>query len=155
MAEITAQHTRRRLRTGGNQWLWLVVLAAAVVYFGSFRGGSFSTEWATDFDAARQAAAETGRPLLVEFSSASCPYCVRMDREVLSHPDVQTALESLQTVRVDAWKDEALASRFAVQGVPAYVILTPDGEVAGRLDGFHPVERFITFLRCAGPRAAP
>jgi thiol:disulfide interchange protein len=90
------------------------------------------------------------RPLmLVEFTAPGCGACEQMARQVFTQPFVADAMKRFVAVRLDAYQHEALAERFGVTGVPAFLILGPDGKVlAGRV-GFMPWETFRAFLEDA------
>jgi protein disulfide-isomerase len=78
-------------------------------------------------DAQRQAR-EEGRTLLIHFSGNSCSFCVKMDREVFSSPQVQQQLRrSVAAVYLNRDVDIAAALQFGVSRVPTDIIIYPDG----------------------------
>ena len=95
-----------------------------------------------DIDAAKALAAETGRPLLLNFTGSDwCGWCRLMNRQVFSQEAWQTyAKDRLVLVWIDFPRDkslvpEAFAERntklsqeFEVGGFPTYILLDPDGQ---------------------------
>lgn len=70
-----------------------------------------------------------GRPVLLDFWGTACKACEEMERKTFPHPDVRRALErfTLIKVRMDL-ADRAIRptqARFAIKGLPTYVILDP------------------------------
>lgn len=127
-------------------WL-LVLLAAAVLAYGSslYRNTN-AAAWPADFEAASAAAAEQGKPLLIQFKTEYCPYCRRMQREVLSDPALAPALEAFELVQVDANERDDLARQYWIESVPTFVITDPAGTMLARLEGVHDVDGFQEFV---------
>ncbi|MFQ5491692.1 MAG: thioredoxin family protein [Phycisphaerae bacterium] len=124
----------------------LAGLAAFVVLRGQLTPLS---EWPADFQQAQRNAVDAQKPLLIQFSSSGCPYCVRMDREVLTTEAVGALLADFELVRIDAWQEDALAGRYGIEGIPAFVVLGPQGQFVGKVEGYQPADRFTAFLRRA------
>lgn len=62
------------------------VAVAAMCVSGTARAAGDA--WLTDFDAAKEAAAKSGRHLLVDFSGSDwCGWCIRLDEEVFAKPE--------------------------------------------------------------------
>ncbi len=79
----------------------------------------------------------------------------------MSDSEIERAVNRFVPVRLD-WMDEPeLAARYGVNGVPAYRVIAPDGEMIARTSGYQPVQQFKHFLRyadlalSAGPPSAP
>ncbi len=123
--------------------------------------------WLTDFEAAQAQARETGRPLLLDFTGSDwCPPCMAMHQQVFSTERFeQYAAANVVPVLVDfpnrkpmsdeqRQKNEALAGRFSVAGLPTYILLSPDGQVLARHVGYMDggPEAFIEFLSKAAKK---
>ena len=155
MNETSEQRVQTRPGMSQSRWLLLIAVIGVAAYAMSLHRSSSSTsDWPADFEQARQAASAAGKPLLIQFSSPGCPYCVRMEREVLSRQDVADALVPFQVVSIDAWKNEDLAARFDIEGVPVYKVLSPAGQLVAQADGYVPADDFIAFLKRAAQRAS-
>jgi thiol:disulfide interchange protein len=84
-----------------------------------------------------------------------CTWCTKMDEDVFVDSRVQSALLAFVPIKVDADKGggRAVANRYRVSGLPAYLLIDGDGNVVGRFDGYWPVEPFLAKLgRAAGGR---
>jgi thiol:disulfide interchange protein DsbD len=104
-------------------------------------------------DALARALAE-GRPVLLDFGAEWCLPCREMDRTTFRDPAVVRAASSLAMLRVDVTEaDEranGLMTRFAVPGVPTYVLLGPDGQERRRLVGLVSAEEMVRAMEAAG-----
>jgi len=97
-------------------------------------------------------ALSTGRPVLGEFVSETCPACDQLRpalEEVLSrYPHIVHQVH-------DADKEPELAKKYEVKCVPVIVIIGPDGQVRFNQVGFWTVEELEQVLRDAGVTEAP
>ena len=97
-------------------------------------------------------ALSTGRPVLGEFVSETCPACDQLRpalEEVLSrYPHIVHRVH-------DADKEPELAKKYGVKCVPVLVIIGPEGRVRFNQVGFWTVEELEQVLREAGVTGAP
>lgn len=86
--------------------------------------------------------------VFVDLAADWCSWCTRMDEDVFPDARVRAALLDFVPVRVDTDKGggRAVANRYRVRGLPAYLVLNGDGELVGRFDGYLPVEPFLAKL---------
>ncbi len=102
--------------------------------------------WSGDFAAATEAAVQSGRPLLVNFTGSDwCVWCHRLRDEVFRTPTFAKYAEvSLVLVELDfprkkvlppevKQQNAALAEKYGVTGYPTVLLLTPDGKELARL----------------------
>ncbi len=101
-----------------------------------------------DFSRAMSEAKEQKKPVLINFWTPSCYWCVRMD-EVMQDPEVRRVMEEYVLLRVDTSRQgsEQLLRRYRIYGTPAFVVLSEDGEVLATATGYMPKDRFLSFLR--------
>ena len=100
-----------------------------------------------DLLAARQAAQKSREPLLVFLTSEHCHFCVKMVNETYAHPQLAPLFHQLfETVSIDAERDPQLMAKLGVRMLPTTLVVTPEGKVIGRLDGFVPAEKIATHL---------
>jgi protein disulfide-isomerase len=105
--------------------------------------------WQTDYKQALVEAAKEDKQVLLDFTGSDwCPYCVRMDKEVLNQPDFKTfATNKLILVKLDfprrkqippaeAEQNQKLQEEFAIEGFPTYVLLDPAGKEVRRQVGY-------------------
>lgn len=95
--------------------------------------------WMTDFEQATGQAKRESKPLFLYFTGSDwCPWCIQMDKEILSTPEFQEALaEKLIFVKIDFPKNEILhekqigqnerlAKEYNVKGFPTVILLDPN-----------------------------
>ncbi|MGN0821851.1 MAG: thioredoxin family protein [Akkermansia sp.] len=102
----------------------------------------------TNFEAAAQRAEQEGKLLLVEFTGSDwCGACMQMHRSVLDKPEFAAGIrpgfipvyldyprKTEQAAELKKQNSE-LARRFAIQGFPTLLVLTPSGELCGGFAG--------------------
>lgn len=128
-----------RCEDGG---LWKGALLACVLLCGGCGGVAWEHGWENGL----RRAAETGRRAVVQFYLVSDADCRKMDAEVFNDPQVQRLLERFVPVRLDAWVHRSLMNQYDLKDVPGFVVLRPDGELAGSTTGPLDAERFRSFL---------
>jgi thioredoxin:protein disulfide reductase len=110
--------------------------------------------WAPFSDDALARALAGGRPVLIDFEAEWCLPCREMDRTTFRDPAVVRAASSLAMLKVDVTEaDEranGLMSRYAVPGVPTYVLLGPDGHERQRFVGLVGADDMVRAMEAAG-----
>ena len=120
----------------------LLALLSVAVF--SFVGLGFDKEeasklaWSTDYAASLEKAKSENKPLLIYFTGSDwCPFCIYMDRDVLSKPEfIDYANKNYVMVLCDfprkikltetqSQANEKLAATFSIRGFPTMVILDP------------------------------
>lgn len=91
--------------------------------------------WMTDYEAARAKAIAEKKKLFLDFSTTWCGACKKLDKDVLSRPDIQELLKHYVPVKIDATDPETqpyarLEKTLAIQGYPTLTILDPQKETA-------------------------
>jgi protein disulfide-isomerase len=90
--------------------------------------------WQQDIEAAKATAKQTSRLVLVHFWAPSCAPCLALEQNVFNQPGVASALEAqFVPVKLNADENKATASGFGITRIPTDVVLTPDGQVIGKL----------------------
>ena len=105
--------------------------------------------WQTDYKQALVQAAKEKKRLLLDFTGSDwCPYCVQMEKEVLTQPDFKVyAAHKLILVKLDfprkkqmppaeSEQNQKLQQEFAIEGFPTYVLLDPAGTEMRRQVGY-------------------
>lgn len=118
--------------------------------------------WLTNYDEALAKAKAENKLLMVEFHGSDwCPPCIKLNAEVLTTDAFKAfAKEELVLLNVDFPRrtplsedqrthNEALAQKFALEGVPMVLLLDGDGTVLDRMVGFPRggLEGFMDFLK--------
>ena len=105
--------------------------------------------WQSDYKQALAQAAQENKRVLLNFAGSDwCPFCVRMDKEVLNQPAFKKfAARNLILVMLDfprrkqlppaeAEQNLKLQKKFDVEGFPTYVLLDPSGKEVRRQVGY-------------------
>ena len=108
------------------------------------------SSWSISFEEAQLRAKKEDKKILVELVMASCPYCERMEKYVLSQEDVLKLIEaSFVFVSLDIDKDsipEHLSSRMT----PTFYFLSKDGKkILHEIKGALPKSEFINHVKYA------
>jgi thioredoxin-related protein len=99
--------------------------------------------WRTDYNKARQEAADKNRPLLLDFGYQGCAFCVKLDSTTFRDPAIISLLnDRFVPLKIDANKEERLTELLRVDRFPTLVIAGPDGKILATQEGF------LDALRC-------
>lgn len=103
--------------------------------------------WTENLQAARQAAAVSGRPLLMKFTADWCGYCKIMERTTFRDPEVTALVNGyFVPVLIDADKHEELCRQLHVTRFPATLIMTPDLRLIDTITGYQTAEKILPNL---------
>ncbi|MCP4000638.1 MAG: protein-disulfide reductase DsbD [Gammaproteobacteria bacterium] len=105
-----------------------------------------------DFETARQRAATTGAPLMLDFYADWCVSCKEMEHYTFTNPRVQQALEQAILIQADVTAndevDQALLAHFGVFGPPTIVFFDRGGKEIPdtRIVGYQNANEFLQHL---------
>jgi protein disulfide-isomerase len=102
----------------------------------SFSEGAASVgiRWQHDLEAAKTLASQTQRLVLIHFWTPDCAPCMTLEQTVFNQQAVAGAIEAqFVPVKLNANENPATAQGFGITRVPTDVIITPKGEVVGKL----------------------
>jgi thioredoxin-related protein len=127
-------------------------LVVAVVALGLW-GGSVAAQgvqWRHDYSTARREAAETGRPLVIDFGTRDCFWCRKLDTTTFRDPAVGEVMNTrFIPLKVDAEREAALADALGVEGYPTIVLADADGRILDALSGYLDAAHFVHHLQAA------
>lgn len=110
--------------------------------------------WETDLQKAGRVARDGGQPMLIRITASWCGYCHKMKAETFANPGIQRDLvRGFVTVELDADKNKELVQRLGIQSLPTTIILTPDMQIAERMEGFRTADQLQAKLNRFLPRA--
>jgi thioredoxin-related protein len=94
-------------------------------------------QWRTDYGKARKEAQDTGRPLVIDFSSENCYWCRQLEQRTFVDATVVTLLnERCIPLHIDAGRSPDLIEKMNIQNYPTLVYASPEGRILGYQEGF-------------------
>jgi len=102
-------------------------------------------DWSTNCATLLSAVGTEQPSTLVFFTASWCGPCKLMTRIVLPDPAVMQSLSNLDHVAVDIDEHSDLASKYGIEAVPTFILLSAGQEV-DRSTGFRPVDEFLNWL---------
>lgn len=116
-------------------------------------GGESPIVWVPYSDARLAAARDAGRPVFIDVQAAWCLPCREMERTTFRDPGVVRAAERYVMLKADVTEQddatEALMRRFAVPGVPTYLVFDEAGREARRFVGYVDADVMASALEAA------
>lgn len=107
--------------------------------------------WLQDYGEALKTAVEKQRPVWLQFTGPWCPNCHRMDRESFKHPGVIDQLSKhFIPAKISCDDNAELALSFGFTQLPATVLISPDGKILAKHEGFADPEQLNKLSNQAG-----
>lgn len=121
---------------------FLVIAAVLVVNSAIFAGKS---PWSTDINSAYANAKKNDNLVLLQLYSDTCPYCIRMENEVLNEAPIEKICEKINCIKLDGNNGPGrdMVMKFRVMGYPATLILDANGELVTQIQGYRPLDFYI------------
>ena len=140
-------------------FVWTLVGAVAVAAWSGredapvtvVKGGG-KIAWQASFEAAKQAASEENKPVLVVFESNTCTYCKKMDKTTWTDQRVQDQTRGWVPVKVNGDQRRDLAAAYGIQGYPTSVLISADGKPFAGREGYIEPTEFVSFLETSRPK---
>jgi thioredoxin-like negative regulator of GroEL len=113
----------------------LSLLAIAAFVQGSI--GAETIPWRHNYTAACQEARQTNRPILIDVGAEWCAWCKKLDATSFRDPEVvRRVAGSYVAFHLDADKQEALVQKFQISSFPTLLVVSADGKILGRREGY-------------------
>lgn len=97
--------------------------------------------------AAQQEARQSGRPLLIYVGADFCSYCRKLERTAWVDDGVTRVVDAgFVPLEIDGQRDAAIVRQLGVRGFPAVIVLSPEGRLVGRVDGYREPVAMRAFL---------
>lgn len=104
-------------------------------------------DWSDSAEKAAERARKEARLVVLYFTTASCGWSRKFERETLAAPDVVTILSNrFAGARADVDAQAELARRFKVHGTPHVVIVTADFAFVSQMIGYRDAASFREWL---------
>jgi thioredoxin-related protein len=127
-----------------------MALCILVILLSADAARAQDVRWRTDFAAARKEAAAAGKPLFLDFGTEACVWCRKMDATTLRDRTVVDLLNAnFIPVKVDGEREARLTQSVGVQAFPTLAIVSAQGQVLARHEGYADVSKLMAILRQA------
>lgn len=101
-----------------------------------------------DLEYAFKEAKAHNRNVMIIFDGAACIYCEYLKEGTLTDPSVQKEINENNILLItESSESPELFQQLDVYGTPTTVILDPDGNELGRIDGYEPPEEYLRDLK--------
>ncbi|MGA0045248.1 MAG: protein-disulfide reductase DsbD family protein, partial [Candidatus Kapaibacteriota bacterium] len=114
------------------------------------------SSWLTSLDEAKAVAAETGKPIFIDFTGFACTNCRLMEKNMFPRPAINDRLEKMVLVQLFTDRKEEpyitnqnIMRQYGTVANPLYVILKPDGSYVGQSAFTRDEAAFASFLDSA------
>lgn len=132
---------------------WLVMLAFSLV---SQIVSAADVAWRKDLRQAGIEAQRTGKPVLMQVTAEWCGYCHQMIDEVFTQEAVASRINaSFIPVLLDADRNPRAVELIGIESFPSTIIISPELNVIGRVEGFHQANAFLAKLAPYARRQEP
>ncbi|WP_168563922.1 thioredoxin family protein [Crateriforma spongiae] len=109
--------------------------------------------WKNSPEAALNAARSEGKPILVFVTAEWCHYCKKMKKDTWSDRTASSVVAAnFQTLMLDGDRDKAVVKKLGLNGYPATLIYTPDGEFVTQKSGYMSPQQTLAWLASIAPR---
>jgi len=92
--------------------------------------------WGEDHDRGLADAKRARKPVVLVLYAEWCAWCKKLFGESLPDPRVRILSDRFVWVKVNSDLDKKIYGKYGQNGFPLIVLLSPDGDVVGRIDGF-------------------
>jgi thioredoxin-related protein len=136
-------------RTQQRSWISNSIRAAAIVWLSSSAVISFAAaadndpvHWYNDVQQASSVAKEANRPMVLDFWADWCAACRVMESDVYTSDEFIEATKRLTPVRIDFDKQQELARKYNITGLPTILFTDSYGTELFRLTGYISAKSF-------------
>ena len=119
--------------------LTLAVSTQAAPPFPFSRPATHPLKWQPNLQAAHKIATAQNKPMLLVFGADWCHYCKKLEKETLNSKEVSTYVnDTFVAVHIDVDKEKRVAQILDVGSLPCTIVLSPNADLLGRIEGFYP-----------------
>ena len=119
--------------------------------------------WSQSYEVGMKVAQMEQSPILLFFSASWCPWCRKLEQEVLVQPQVASELRKFICVKLDVDKNRDVALAYGIRSLPRIIVVNTYGEIIGDWLGYRDTKEFLQLIAdirpylstAAGARKAP
>jgi thioredoxin-related protein len=110
----------------------------------------FAGTWLKSLATAQKKAKEKNTLIFVDLFADWCGWCHKMEQEVFPSEAFQKATDNKVLLRLnteDGGEGSKTSQKFGITTLPTFLLLTPDGSIAGMIRGYAPATDFVRILK--------
>lgn len=111
-----------------------------------------SIRWEQEPRLAAERSKESHRPVMLYVAAESCGFCRKLEKTAWADPAVtQLIHDRYIPLKIDGMRQPRLVQALEIDGFPAVIVLSPDGVILGRVDGYVGAREMLSRLKTAMP----
>jgi thioredoxin-related protein len=104
-------------------------------------------KWQTDLRAAHRLSQQTNKPMLFVFGADWCTWCKKLEKTTLTDQELVTYINAnFVPIHIDADRDPRVVKILEAEGLPCAVVLSPNADLLGRIEGFRDATAYRSAL---------
>lgn len=135
-----------------RRYLFLGVLAVSACGLAAFAADppAGGIHWQTDLQTAHRLSQQTNKPMLFVFGADWCVWCKKLEKTTLTDRELVAYInENFVPIHIDADRDPRVVKILEAEGLPCAVVLSPNADLLGRIEGFRDVAAYRKALATA------
>jgi len=130
--------------------LLIPFLAGGIDMAVSAQSAEDGIQWLSYAEGRQRSEAENKKVFLV-FNADWCRYCLKMEKETFQDPSVVAYVNrNFVPISVNSDKEQAIAEKFNVRGLPSTWFISEEGDRIGSRPGFIPADEMLQILKFIG-----
>jgi len=123
---------------GVAKGFWIGAIMAGVCGTAAIAAGPDNgLNWKADIFVGHQESVRSGKPMLLVFGAEWCVFCKKLEQTTLAEPEMVKYINgNFVPVHIDVDHQKKVASILKVKSLPCTIVLSPDAEVLGRIEGY-------------------
>ena len=143
------------MRAVRNRLLLGLILLGFCGVMATAAGPKNGLNWQADIFAAHKVSLRDGKPMLLVFGADWCVFCKKLEQTTLAEPEmVKYINQNFVPVHLDVDKDKKVASILEIKSLPCTVVLSPNADLLGRIEGYEKAPSLYRKLAAAKQQQA-